>query len=175
MKLGELLFNIVANDLTGRAFSSVRDGLGRVEDSARRASERVGDVGRRVGRFGIGASASLAPVGLALRNTMNAAGDFEAAMNRAVAALQEGEGPADALATAARSMGRETQFSATQAAEAIELLAKNGLSSTQILRGGLSSSLTLAAAGGMDLASSADLATDAMLQFGMKAEDLAGV
>jgi len=106
---------------------------------------------------------------------VKAGADFEAAMNRVGAATGANTGDLAALSDAAREMGRTTRYSATEAAEAIEILAKNGLSSADILGGALSASLQLAASSGAELADAGDLATDVMLNFGKSAGELEGV
>jgi len=107
--------------------------------------------------------------------TLRTAGDFEASMNRVQAALGATETEFLSLRQAARDMGATTQFSASEAANAIEILAKNGLSTADILGGALEASLTLAASAGTDMASAGDLATDVMLNFGKSAGDLRSV
>lgn len=128
---------------------------------------------RAVGRnLSLGVSAPLAGfAGLAVK----VGGDFEASMNRVGAATGAGVDDLAALRESARDLGSTTQFSATEAANAIEVLAKNGLGASEILGGALSSSLLLAASSGADLASSGDIATDVMLQFKKGAGDLEGV
>src|SRR5262249_20069416 len=54
-------------------------------------------------------------------------------------------------------LGRDTQFSAAQAEEAALNLAKGGLTPAQIAGGALADTLTLAAAGELDLAKAADI------------------
>lgn len=98
--------------------------------------------------------------------------DLEAAMNRVAAATGASGEQFAALRKAAIDMGRTTQFSATESADAIEILAKNGLSAAQILDGALAASLKLAAASGTDLAKAGDIATDVMASFGKQAADL---
>ncbi|ORE91003.1 phage tail protein [Aurantimonas sp. 22II-16-19i] len=75
----------------------------------------------------------------------------------------------------AKEMGRTTQFTANDAALAIEMLAKNGLNASQILGGALKNSMLVAAASGSDLEMSSDLVTDAMQNFGLQAKDLGKV
>lgn len=106
---------------------------------------------------------------------VNAAADFEAGMNRVGAALDETDAEFAALRAAALEMGRTTSFTAIESADAIEILAKNGLAASDILGGALNASLLLAASSGTDLASAGDIATDVMLQFGKGADELGGV
>ena len=64
------------------------------------------------------------------------------------------------------------KVSAVEAGQAIEMLAKNGLSLDQIMGGAARSTVLLANSTGADFASAADTATSAMMQFGIKAEDM---
>ncbi|WP_052714507.1 phage tail tape measure protein [Paracoccus sp. S4493] len=142
----------------------------------RQSQNMAQDFGRSMDRVGKRFSLAItAPVvafgGLSLR----AAGDFEAAMNRVGAASGASAQELQQLEAMALKMGETTQFKASQAADAIEILAKNGLNASQILGGALEASMLLAASSGSDLASSGDLATDVMLQFGKQAGELTGL
>jgi TP901 family phage tail tape measure protein len=66
------------------------------------------------------------------------------------------------LRTAAIQAGQATAYSATDAAQAEEELAKAGVSVKDILGGGLQGALSLAAAGQMDLSQAATIAAQAM-------------
>lgn len=97
---------------------------------------------------------------------------FQAMMQRVEAATQASEDDLERLADAAKALGESTAFSAMQAAEAIEVLAKNGVSVSDILGGALDSSVMLASALGAEVAPAADLVTDVMQQFGLTAAEL---
>lgn len=127
------------------------------------------DVGARMSTF------LTLPIGAFGALTVRTAANFEEAMNRVRAALQPTASEFEALNDIAREYGATTAFSATQSAEAIEILAKNGLDASQILGGALGASLTLAAASGADMAQAGDIATDVMLQFGKGASELGTV
>jgi TP901 family phage tail tape measure protein len=78
----------------------------------------------------------------------------------------------DRLRTAAIDAGQATAFSATEAAQAQAELAKAGISTADILGGALSGSLSLASAGSLDLAQSAEIAAAAMNTFGLGGSDV---
>ena len=140
------------------------------------ATGKLKAAGRDLGRIGSELSLKVtAPLTLAGGLILNTAGQFEAAMNRIGAATGAGAGDMAAFEKLARDLGKSTTFSAGEAAEAIEMLAKNGVSTADILGGALTASLDLAAASGSDLASAADLSTDVMLNFGKGASDLGKV
>lgn len=136
-------------------------------DSLARASQKAVGVG-------VGLTAALTvPLGLAAKSSKDTAADFQASMNNVRAAiLSASPDEIDKLRKAAMSMGPEVGRSAIEAADGIEMLAKNGLSASSILNGALSSSLRMAAANQADLSKSADLTTDIMKQFGKSSSDL---
>lgn len=103
------------------------------------------------------------------------AGNFEAAMNRVEAATGASGEEMKKLSDLARELGKTTTFSAGEAADAVEMLAKNGLDASQILGGALTASLSLAAAGGGELSAAADLTTDVLANFKKDVSDLAPV
>ncbi|MGH2165501.1 phage tail tape measure protein, partial [Enterococcus faecalis] len=62
-----------------------------------------------------------------------------------------------------------------EAAGAIDELAKAGISTKDILGGGLKGALSLAAAGQMEVGDAAEIAATAMTQFGLKGSDVGHV
>lgn len=76
------------------------------------------------------------------------------------------------LRQAALDAGQATVFSAGQAAQAQAELAKAGVSTADILGGGLTGALDLAAAGSLDLGNAASIAANAMTIFSLKGSDV---
>jgi len=68
--------------------------------------------------------------------------------------------------------GKDTVFSATEAATAEEELAKAGISTSNILGGALTGALSLASAGSLNLADAATIASQAMNIFHLKGQDV---
>ena len=83
---------------------------------------------------------------------------------------EDGTKPFDILSEAAKAAGESTQYSASEAAEALNYLALAGYDAATASEV-LPSVLNLAAAGGMDLAYASDLATDAMSALGIAASN----
>jgi len=104
--------------------------------------------------------------------TITAAADFEAQMSGIQAVLSPTRDEMEALRQTALDLGSSTAFSASEAAAGIEMLARNGLSATEILDGAAAAALALAAATGTDLSTAADVATDVMAIFGIAAADM---
>lgn len=71
----------------------------------------------------------------------------------------------------ALKFGKDTQYSATEAAEAISELAKGGLTEAQIAGGALEATLHLAAAGQMNFADAAKTTSQALHAFRLEGED----
>lgn len=147
-----------------KASKATRD-LATDADKLKAKSSAFGDIGRAamVGGAVVAAGLALAIVKMS---------EFDAAMSAVKAATQESAENMTLLRDAAIEAGAETAYSATEAANAIEELGKAGLSTQQILNGGLSASLTLAAAGGIGVAEAAGFAAIAMKQFGLEGEAL---
>ncbi|RKT33678.1 TP901 family phage tail tape measure protein [Microbacterium sp. AG1240] len=125
-----------------------------------------------LGRSGVVAGGLLAAgIGVAI----NAYAQFDQAMSYVIATGQDAADSQDALREAALEAGASTVFSATESANAIEELAKAGISASDILGGGLAGALDLAAAGGLGVAEAAGIAATTMQQFQLKGEDASHV
>lgn len=96
--------------------------------------------------------------------------DFDQSMSQVQAATHETAEGMDLLRQAALDAGADTAFSATEAAGGIENLAKAGLSTADILDGGLAGALDLAAAGELGVADAAEAAAGAMAQFKLEGD-----
>lgn len=153
-----------------------------LEDGLRRAQGQLQEAARRMQRIG----ASLENLGgrltLAVTAPMLAAGagatrvaaDFESAMTRVRIATQATDAQMEQLAARAREIGAVTVYSATEAASAMDLLARNGMSTAAILEGGAEAVTTLAAATDSALEPAAAAVTDVMSQFELTAAELPG-
>ena len=100
------------------------------------------------------------------------ASNFEQQMSAVQAATLATSGEMDVLREAAKQAGADTVFSATEAAQGIEELAKAGVSTSDILGGGLTGALNLAAAGGISVSEAAEAAASAMTQFKLEGSDV---
>lgn len=154
-------------DLSANAAAFV-NGLKSAEEHLKRAGERMQAVGRSMT---VGVTAPIAAFGAL---TLKASGDFEAAMNRVAAVSGASADELQALRATAQEMGATTQFSASEAADAMGFLAMAGFSANQTMEA-LPGTLQLAAAAGMDLASSADIVSNVLSGYGMKVDQLGRV
>jgi TP901 family phage tail tape measure protein len=144
-------------------------------------SKMVSDVGSKMKNLGSGisnAGKKLAGIGLAggaafAGMTRTFAG-FDDAMAK-VSALSGATGEdLEKLRAKAKELGSTTKFSATQAAEGMNFLAMAGFDTNQILAG-IPATLQLAAAGGLELAEAADIASDVGTMFGLTADEIGRV
>jgi len=123
-----------------------------------------------VAAVAVGAAAA-AGVGLAIAKWA----DFDQAMSNVKAATMESEENMRLLSDAALEAGARTVFSAEESANAIEELAKAGVSTADILNGALDGALDLAAAGGLGVAEAAGIAATALKTFNLEGSDMAHV
>jgi TP901 family phage tail tape measure protein len=155
--------------------SGLRGAESRTTASANRMAQdwkKVGEAAETLGKnLSVFVTAPLVAFGATAIKT---AGDFEAAMNR-VAGITRATGVEfQQLENLAKELGATTQFSASQAADAMGFLAMAGFDTNQIISA-LPGTLELAAAGNLDLARAADIASNVLSGYGMEAEEVGRV
>ncbi|MCY8898122.1 phage tail tape measure protein [Bacillus spizizenii] len=113
--------------------------------------------------FGAATLAVGGALGLATKKSM----DFEQQMSNVKSVMnpEEANKYSDALTRLAVKLGAETKYSALEAAQGMEELVKAGVSTQDIMDGGLSGALSLATAGGLELADAAEIASTALNAF----------
>lgn len=113
--------------------------------------------------FGAAAVAIGGALGLATKKSM----DFEQQMSyvKSVMNPDDANKYSEALTNLAIKLGADTKYSALEAAQGMEELVKAGVSTQDILNGGLSGALSLATAGGLELADAAEIASTALNAF----------
>lgn len=156
------------NDLEKQAKESASI-LGTQMQEAGKKMQEVGDGITSAGKKLLPATTAIAGIGVA---SIKTAADFESSMSQVAATMgmtsQEIENGSEdyaKLEKAARDMGSATQYSASEAAEALNYLALAGYDVDKSVET-LPTVLNLAAAGGIDLASASDMVTDAMSALG---------
>ena len=124
-------------------------------------------MGKAAGKLALGAGVAIAGLGA---TSLKVAGNFEAAMNGVRAVSNATDEDFTKLRDTAKELGASTAFSATEAANGMEFLAMSGMKTEQILST-IPNALSLAAAGSLDLASSADILSNIMTGIGLKADE----
>ena len=100
-----------------------------------------------------------------IKSTIATAAEFEAKMSNIKAVTGASAETMAQFDKAATKAGADTAFSASEAADAIGELAKAGVSTEDILNGGLTASLNLATAGELDLKEAAEITSTALNAF----------
>lgn len=126
--------------------------------------DKVAGVGKSLSKY---VTAPLVGIGVySVKTSMN----FEKAMSQVQATMGATKEDMVELEAAAKHMGETTQFTNTEAAQALNYLALAGYNSEQMIAA-LPSVLNLAAAGGMDLADASDMLTDGLSALNLASED----
>lgn len=116
-----------------------------------------------------GTIAAVSSVGSHLTGMVSTAADYESALSKVQAITGSNAEEMERLRATASQLGASTMFSAKQSAEAMSYLGMAGWKTEQIIAG-MPGLLDLAAASGSDLATVADIVSDDLTAFGMKAE-----
>jgi TP901 family phage tail tape measure protein len=150
------------------------DGLGKKSKSAAGqvdvSSRSMVDSFKRVG----GAIATAFAISGSIGSVIRTNADFGASMQK-VAAISGATGVEfDKLRETAKQMGSQTMFSASEAADALGFLAMAGFSASQAMES-IPSVLALAQAGAMDLATTADIASNVLSGFRLEAAEMGRV
>jgi len=159
----------IASEGVGKATEAAGKQSADASKLASEAAAKHADALQNVGGVAMAAGAlTLAGVGLAVKSYA----DFDKQMSSVDAATHETAANMDLLRKAAISAGADTAFSAVEAAKGIEEMAKAGVSTKDILGGGLNGALALAAAGSLDVGVAAEIASSAMTQFKLSGDKI---
>lgn len=124
--------------------------------------------------FGMAAIRTIRTFGETITGTLGAAADMEQAIAdiAAVMGLTAEETTKVDKLVSDLGIDPKLKVTATEAAAAVEMLGRNGLSLSEILDGAARATVLLSNSTGGDFATSADVATDVMAQFGIEAENM---
>jgi TP901 family phage tail tape measure protein len=120
------------------------------------------------------AAVGAAAIGAGLVSSVRVAMDFEKSMSAVAAKTQAGQEDMAKLTELAKDLGRSTQFSAKEVADGMDFLAMAGFKVNDMLTA-MPGMLNLAAAGGMDLAAAADIATNVLTGMGLEVDQTSRV
>ena len=146
--------NVLVNVKTAGAgaVNSIKNGIGSVVSGA---------VPQAMGLMGIG---------MGIADTVNTYKNFQAQMSTVQAISGASAESMKDLTAKAKEMGATTQFSATEAGQAMQYMAMAGWENQQMIDG-IGGVMNLAGASGESLARVSDIVTDALSAFGLKAGD----
>lgn len=113
-------------------------------------------------------------LGVAIGDSVGKAADLEAQLSAVASVSGATNEQVGQLKGLINDLGVDPNLkvSAFEAADAMEMLARNGLTVDQIMDGAARSTILLANATGADFSQAADIATDTMALFGIKAEEM---
>jgi TP901 family phage tail tape measure protein len=143
------------------------------------AEKGFDSIGQRISSFAGVAQMALLGAGVAIAGAgaaaVTAAAGFEKTMSGVKAVSGATNEEMKGLSALALQLGKDTSFSASEAAAGIEELIKGGLSVADVMGGAAKATLNLAAAGGVSLPDAATIAANALAQFNLKGSDMAHV
>ena len=148
------------------------------KSSVGRLGQTFSEIGPKIRSIGdsmksVGRNMSLhvtAPIAAGFGAAVKKSIDFDDTMRKVKATSGATGDEFNQLRTKALQMGRDTKFTASESAEAMNYMALAGWDTKDMLKG-VGGVMDLAAASGEDLASVSDIVTDNLTAFGMKAKD----
>ncbi|GIO63582.1 phage tail tape measure protein [Paenibacillus cineris] len=137
------------------------------QESFQQAQQALGNSFEQMKKLGTGITAAGAGIAAGLGVAVKSAADFEQSMANVYSVMSPEEVSQfkGELKDLAVTMGADTKYSATEAAQGIEELIKAGVSVKDVMGGGLKGALSLATAGELDLADAAEIASTALNAF----------
>lgn len=168
---------------TQNALTQTTQRIKKLEDESRRASSTIHRMGQRMNAVGstmrnVGASVAMTSgiafggLVLPLKDAVQVGIDFEKQMSKVQAISGGTAGDLAKLTAQAKELGATTVFTASQAADAQSFLAMAGFKTNEIY-GAMPGMLSLAAAGQLELGTAADITSNIMSAFALKAEESA--
>lgn len=159
---------VIEIEYRGNGADQARRDLSGLGGAAQSASARVNEQANSMLKAGGTIAAGL---GFAVKS----AADFEKRLSAVQAVSGASADEMEQLRQKSLQLGAETAFSAGESAAAIEELVKAGLSVQDVMNGAADATVNLAAAGEIGMPEAAAIASNAMNQFNLTAEDMVGV
>lgn len=157
--------------------SSVKRSFNKAEASATGAMTKI-STGAKLAIGGVlvgAATAGVAAIGSLATSIVGAAAGFEQGLSNISAVSGATAAEMEQISDLALRLGKDTSFSASQAAAGIEELIKGGVGIADVMSGAADATLNLAAAGGVDLATAAEISANALAMFNLEGSDMAMV
>lgn len=169
---------VSTNDLSGES-ARLADEIQELSQQQEEAAQSAEEYGKSATNAFDAAASALAAAGIvaglkrigeAYIGTVQAAGEFGAAMSNVEALSGASTAEMAALTAQAKELGASTKFTALESGEAMGYMGMAGWNAQQMLAG-MPGVLDLAAASGEDLAGVADIVTDSLTGFKLTAAD----
>lgn len=160
MNVMELFVTLAIKD------TAYKQGLKSAESNASSSTSKIGGAFKTVGKVAKTAMAAGSAAAVAFTKTSIDAGmNFDTAMSQVAATMGTTVDKIGNVEAKAEEMGRTTKYTATEAAEGMNILAQAGLSADEQISG-IGTVLNLASAGAMSLEESASYTAGAVKGFG---------
>ena len=160
MNVMELFVTLAIKD------TAYKQGLKDAEGNASSSTSKIGGAFKTVGKAAKTAMAAGSAAAVAFTKTSIDSGmNFDTAMSQVAATMGTTVDKIGNVEAKAEEMGRTTKYTATEAAEGMNILAQAGLSADEQIRG-IGTVLNLASAGAMSLEESASYTAGAVKGFG---------
>jgi len=150
--------------------TDTEDSMRKAEKSASAFSGTVGSMVKAIGGLAA-AYVSFQTLQAAITETVRIGAEFEQTMATVGGVMRATSDDFARLEAAAKKAGAETEWSATQSAEALKYMGMAGFNAGQAVEA-LPGLLDLATAGQLDLGTAADIATDSLTAMGMGVSEL---
>lgn len=178
LSIGELVGYVTLNTAGVKAGAAVTRAemaaTGRAMDATTgKASKGFGGIGAAI--KGVGLTMGALGIAKGIKDSVGLEASFSRTMATIAASTGAPQSELSKLNALAMKLGADTSFSASDAADAMLELAKAGITTSDIMGGALSGTLTLAAAGSTDLGTASTIASNAMNTFGLKGKDMASI
>lgn len=157
----KVVFTLIGKNLLSKAFNDASQDATTFDKKMAAAGQKTSTA-----LLGVGAAAAVG-LGKSIQSAMS----FDKTMRQVGNMTKESGQGIKELSDLAIQMGKDTVFSASDASAAMLELAKGGLTSAQIKGGALASTMTLAAAGELQMGDAATYVGNGMAMFGLKAKD----
>ena len=162
-----------------RAIDRMSGPIAKMEKRAMAFSDRVGKRLRTIGAapdallgglatIGTTAAVAAVPLGLVAKNIFDVGADYEQAISNVGAVMLKSRSEIAELDAEAKRLGATTKFTAIQAAQGMELMARAGFSSADIMAG-MTGVLAAAAAEGTELAEVSNHVSNVLKGMGLEA------
>lgn len=146
------------------------NGLPNAGNQANQTANNIDKANNKAGKLldSLKQLASFTVITILIKTSFDTFANYEQEMARVKAITNATDDEFKQLEATSRELGRNTTFSATEAAQGMKYLGMAGWETNQIV-GAMPGMLNLAAAGSLDLARTADIVSDTMTGFGLSA------
>lgn len=160
----------VAEQTVNRSAKDMSRNFGTAQAATRQLSRAARMLGPAV-IAGVGVAVGAAGLGLLSRSIINIGAQFEQSMATVRGVMRASQKDFAALTSIAKQMGETTEWTASQAANALQFLGMAGFQAKEAIAA-LPGTLDLATAGQIELGRAADIASNALTAYQMQASEL---